>query len=42
MQDITARASCALSLQLISVYDTGLTDDIFIELKSAWVRGSAE
>ena len=29
----------SLSAKLICTYDTGLTDDIFIDLKSAQVRG---
>ena len=46
MQDITARGlrvlpkhPCELNLYLICTYDTGLTDNILIELKSACVRG---
>ena len=32
MQDITAQGI------MVCIYDTGLTHDILIELKSAWVR----
>ena len=36
MQDITAQGIMG---KLICIYDIGLTDDILIVLKSAWVRG---